>query len=78
MTSSTADDAELVSRMRGTAAYLRDRVGLTLDRDQEELLVADLTKAADRLERLSVQFDIFGKLVAARDAALANTSPTPS
>jgi hypothetical protein len=49
------DDVALVSRMRGAVAYLRDRVGLkmTLDRDQEELLVADLAKAADRIEALN-------------------------
>lgn len=47
-------DEELVARMHGASAYLKDRVGLkmTLDRDQEELLVADLSTAATRIEQL--------------------------
>jgi hypothetical protein len=45
----------LAERLSGAEAYLVDRVGLkmTLDRDQEELLVADLGAAARTIITLS-------------------------
>ena len=54
---------DLVERLKGAAAYLEDRVGLkmTLDRDQEELLVADLRMSADTITRLHAALERIGK-----------------